>query len=77
MMYGMRRTTIYLTDELKRRVERAARARGSTEAEVVRAALEAFTDPGQAEPRVPLFASGDPTLAARADELLAAGFGDD
>ena len=36
MMYGMRRTTIYLPDELKLALERTAAAQGTSEAEVVR-----------------------------------------
>jgi len=32
-MYGMRKTTVYLPDDLKVRLERAAAASGRTEAE--------------------------------------------
>jgi plasmid stability protein len=76
MMYGMRRTTIYLPQELKAALERTAAAQGKSEAEVVRAAVAAATV-GHAHPapRLPLFDSGDATLAERVDELLAAGFG--
>jgi plasmid stability protein len=77
MMYGMRRTTIYLPDELKLALERTAAAQGKSEAEVVRGAILAATV-AQPDPklRVPLFDSGDPTLADQVDDELAAGFGD-
>jgi plasmid stability protein len=77
MMYGMVRTTIYLPDELKAALEQTARAEGRSEAEVVRSALAtataAHTYPA---PRLPLFDSGDATLAERVDEELARGFGE-
>ena len=76
-MYGMRRTTIYLPDELKAALERTAASQGTSEAEVVRAALaDATRDHAHPRPRLPLFDSGDPTLAERADDELAAGFGE-
>jgi hypothetical protein len=75
----MRRTTIFLPDTLKQRVERMARERNLSEAEVIRAAIDEFTR-GEARPAptLPLFASlGTPDLAERVDELLADGFGRD
>lgn len=76
-MYGVRRTTIYLTDDLKAALERTAAARRTTEAEVVRSALATVTsEHAYPPPRLPLFESGDPTLAERLDEELADGFGD-
>jgi predicted DNA-binding protein len=46
------RTQIYLTEEQRRRIDRAAEARGVTMAEVVRSALDAYltddTDPSVA-----------------------------
>jgi hypothetical protein len=76
-MYGMKRTTVYLSDELKAALERTATAEGRSEAEVVRSALASATA-GHAypPPRLPLFDSGDPTLAERVDEELARGFGE-
>jgi hypothetical protein len=72
----MKRTTVYLPDELKAALERTAAARGTTEAEVVRSALESATAAHvYPPPRLPLFESGDPTLAERVDKELAAGFG--
>jgi plasmid stability protein len=77
MMYGMRRTTVYLPDDLKRALERTAAAQGKSEADVLRGALAAATaEHTHPRPQVPLFDSGDPTLAERVDEELAAGFGE-
>jgi Ribbon-helix-helix protein, copG family len=76
-MYGMKRTTVYLPDELKAALERTAAARETTEAEVVRLALESATaSQAYPRPRLPLFQSGDETLAERVDEELAGGFGE-
>ena len=75
-MYGMRRTTVYLPDELKASLERAAIASGRSEAELIREGVEyVAARAGRPRPRLPLFDSGDPSLAARADELLD-GFGE-
>lgn len=76
-MYGMKRTTVYLPEELKAALERTAAAQGKSEAEVVRTALELATRArAYPRPRLPLFDSGDVTLAERADEELASGFGE-
>ncbi len=76
-MYGMKRTTVYLPDDLKAALERTAAAQGRSEAEVVRSAVAAATaEQAHPRPRVPLFDSGDATLAERVDEELAAGFGE-
>lgn len=40
MMYGMKRTTVYLPEELKARLEAEAKRRGVTEAEVIRVAVD-------------------------------------
>lgn len=73
----MKRTTVYLPDELKAALERTAAAQGRSEAEVVRTALASATS-GHAypSPRLPLFASDDPTLAEHVDEALGDGFGE-
>lgn len=79
-MYGMVKTTLYLPESLKASVERLAREEGRSEAELVREALaELVASRRQARPRLPLFSHGlgDPTIAERADELLAQGFGGD
>ena len=73
----MKRTTIYLPDDLKAALERTAARAGVSEAEVVRTAIAAATArDASPRPRVPLFDSGDATLAERVDEELAAGFGE-
>ncbi|MDQ4040571.1 MAG: ribbon-helix-helix protein, CopG family [Actinomycetota bacterium] len=69
----MKRITIYLPVELKAALERTAAAQGRSQSEVVRAALSAATA-AYPRPRLLLFRSGDPTLAERVDEELAAGF---
>ena len=76
-MYGMKRTTVYLPDELKAALERTAAATGISAAEIVRSALAAATaEHTYPSPRVPLVSSGDPTLGERVDEVLAEGFGE-
>ncbi len=67
---------MYLTTEQKRALEQAARAKGRSEAELIREGIDAVTagHRGQ-EPTVPLFSSGVDDLASRADELLE-GFGE-
>lgn len=76
-MYGVKRTTVYLPDDLKAALERTAAARGTTEAEVVRSALSSATaEHTYPPPILPLFTSGDPTLAERVDQELADGFGE-
>ncbi len=73
---GMEKTTVYLPDELKRALRRAARASGRSEAELIREGIGLVTGAHRiAEPRLPLFESGQPDLAERTEELLA-GFGD-
>jgi Arc/MetJ-type ribon-helix-helix transcriptional regulator len=77
MIYGMKRTTVYLPDELKAALERTAEARGTSEAEVVRAAVAAATaDHTWPRPRLPLFSSGIEDLAERVDDELRSGFGE-
>ena len=76
-MYGMRRTTVYLPDDLTAALERTAHAQGKSKAEVIRTAIAAATSPETPPPpRLPLFDSRDPTLAERVDAELAAGFGE-
>jgi Arc/MetJ-type ribon-helix-helix transcriptional regulator len=77
-MYGVKRTTLYLPDDLKARLEAAARTEGRTEADVIREALARALDERVASrPRLPLTEpTGKPTnWAERVDELLAEGFG--
>ena len=75
-VYGMRKTTVYLPDDLKRELERVAAARGCSEAELIREAVRTLA--GEAvsrRPRLPLFKSGKRGLAERIDRALA-GFGE-
>lgn len=74
-MYGMRKTTVYLPDELKRALAELAARRGQSEADIVREALSALTTAeGPPPPRLPLFRSGKASLAERVDVHLK-GFG--
>jgi hypothetical protein len=67
-VHGMRKTTIYLPDELKRDVERLAAQRGVTETELVREALRALTAASlPPKPRLPLFESDQPVLTEDID----------
>jgi len=76
-MYGKRKTTVYLPEDLKLALERTAAAQGKSEAEIMRGAIVAATvEPGYPVLSLPLFDSGDATLADRVDDELAAGFGD-
>lgn len=77
-MYGVKRTTIYLPDDLKAQLEAAARAEGRTEADIVRQALaDALRRRTPRRPRLPLAESTGQTTnwAERVDELLGDGFG--
>jgi hypothetical protein len=80
-MYGIMRrkkTTIYLADELKKAVERVAEHERTSEAMVIRDAIQTAVDARRApEPRIPLVATGlgAPDIAERVDELLDEGFG--
>ncbi len=77
-MYGMKRTTIYLPDEMKAAIESEAARRGVTEAEVIRHAVEVEL---VARPRrriqTPAIPEGiGEDIALRVDELLE-GLGED
>jgi hypothetical protein len=76
IMYGVKRTTIYLPDDLKSTLARAAEEEGRTEADLIREGVERLLRARHPEPRVPLFASGKHDLAENADKLLA-GFGEE
>jgi hypothetical protein len=75
-MYGVHRTTVYTPDDVKAELERAAAETGRTEADLIREgirlALAHITPPA---PQTGIFASGNPQLSERVDELLADGFG--
>jgi plasmid stability protein len=70
----MDKTTLYLPEDLKRKLRHAARRRGVSEAEVIREALRVAVDDERPTPRGGLFASGAP-IARDIDEHLR-GFGE-
>jgi predicted transcriptional regulator len=73
----MHRTTLYLDEDLRRRVRALAQATNRTQARVIREALLAYTSAGRAAPRsLGMGASGAGDVADRAEELLT-GFGED
>jgi hypothetical protein len=79
-LYGVKRTTIYLTDEQKRALEAIAGSARCTEAQLIREGVDHVIDsnrPRRRKPR-PLFALEDPVLddPQRVDEALE-GFGGD
>jgi hypothetical protein len=72
----MVKTTVYLPESLKRRLQRLAKRLGRSEAQLIRDAVERAVQEQQIPPpTLPLFASNDPRLAERVDEALA-GFGE-
>lgn len=72
----MKKTTVYLPEDLKSALGLVAAERRLSEAELIREAVrELIRNAEQPRPRLPLFSSGDPTLAERVDEELA-GFGE-
>lgn len=75
----MRRTTIYLTEEQKQRLEALSRTVRRSEAELIREGVDHVIEANRAHRKPgPLFALEDPVLddPARADEALE-GFGSD
>jgi hypothetical protein len=77
-MYGMKKTTVYLPDALKARLERVAGEKHTSEAEIIREAIDRFTAEREVPPpTVPLFDSGDPGFVENVDDILAQGFGRD
>jgi hypothetical protein len=72
----MKKTTVYLPDDLKFALGRVAAEKGRSEADLIREAIrDLVRDAEPPRPRVPLFSSGDPTLARRFEEELR-GFGE-
>ena len=74
----MQKTTVYLPDDLKSALKRAAEETGKSEAELIREGVQEVvrrrTPP---PPRFGVFDSGMSDLGSRVDELLAKGFGRD
>jgi Ribbon-helix-helix protein, copG family len=75
-VYGIVKTTVYLTEELKARLERLARDTDRSEAELIRTALEEFTDRERPNPKLPLFSRGEVAPIEDWDSALE-GFGAD
>lgn len=75
----MVKTTVYLPDPVKERLARAAARRHTSEAELIREAIDRLLreEPPARRPRLGVLDSGDPGLAERTDEVLAEGFGRD
>jgi len=68
----MQKTTVYLSDDLKAALERAAAESRRTESAIIREGLEVVL--ARQQPRAPhsgIFDSGEPDLSERVDELLA------
>jgi hypothetical protein len=71
----MKKTTVYLPDDLKRALARVAATRQLSEAELLREAVAAITAAADAPaPRLPLFRATGPSIAGDVDEALK-GFG--
>ncbi len=76
-MYGVKKTTVYLPDELKRNLEAAALTSGVSEADLIRQGIEHMVELKLTpKPRAPLWSAGG-NLAEHVDEILAEGFGED
>jgi predicted transcriptional regulator len=75
----MVKTSVYLPDDLKDRLSQASHSSGQSEATIIRSALEQWLA-GMVRPRQSAhwgtIEFGDRDLAARVDEILAAGFGE-
>jgi hypothetical protein len=78
-MYGVKRTTIYLTDAQKQQLERLAARTTRTESDLIREGVDQVLDAHLPRRRKPgaLFALSDPVLddPARVEEALE-GFGE-
>jgi hypothetical protein len=70
----MEKTTLYLPDDLRAAVKRAAAERRISEAEVIRQSIRQVVGAMRPRPRGGLFSSGHP-IARHTDELLS-GFGE-
>ncbi|MHB8641687.1 MAG: ribbon-helix-helix domain-containing protein [Gaiellaceae bacterium] len=70
------KTTVYLPEELKRRIEETALREERSEAEVMRAALDSYTRGARPKPHLGFLHGGGRDYAARDEELLE-GFGED
>jgi Ribbon-helix-helix protein, copG family len=72
----MRKTTVYLPNDLKAELERTAEETGYSEAELIRMGVRlAVAQRIPPPPTIPIFVSDDPHFAEHVDEHLA-GFGE-
>ena len=75
----MKKTTIYLPDDLKKKVEEMAKQEKKSEADIIRDAVSSAVEMKRVypKPRIPLpgMKLGDPTIAERAGDLMD-GFGE-
>ena len=74
-MYVMKRTTVYLPDELKARLEAEAKRRGTTEAQIVREAVDKETR--RPRPRGGIILGDSEQMTARNLDDYLEGFGED
>lgn len=75
----MVKTTIYLPEDLKQRLEEAAGRSGQSEATIIRSALEGWLESLLPRPRSRMLGTvdfGDPGFASKVDAVLAEGFGE-
>jgi hypothetical protein len=73
----MVKTTVFLPEDLKDRLEEAARVSGESEARIIRSAIEGWLESLLPRP-VPHWGTiefDDPDLPFKVDEVLAEGFG--
>ena len=63
----MEKTTVYLTEQAKRRLRRAAKRLGKSDAEITRAALDRYLDDAERERSLPpsIGMGSNPGLRAR------------
>jgi hypothetical protein len=74
----MVKTTVYLPEDLKERLEEAARVSGDSEARIIRSAIEGWLESLLPRPRSRMLGTiefGDPDLPFKVDEIMAEGFG--
>ncbi len=71
---SVEKTTLYLPEDLKVAVKRAAAERGVSEAEIIRESIRVSVGDVRPRPRGALYSSGQP-IARHAEEMLA-GFGE-
>ncbi len=69
------KTTVYLPEDLKHRLASLARERETSEAALIREAVEQLVATRGRRPRLGLYRSTDGGVADRVDEALARGFG--